>query len=439
MGGGLGTARSKKKKEKEEKERQERILIEAAREKERQEKQNQEKERELQRLAGARAKQEQQRIDEIRRIEDIQEKEKNISQQQEKLEQERRKLEAELRDQKTSQIEAQQEEERRRQIEIELRQRQQELRQLDETLSRREVDLKIREAQIKKRAEDKVYEEALLQEVHNLPSGPKDGEAMFIGDTRRLLFSRNHNAESTDTKNVLFKTAAIPPGWSARQSAVDDNIRHRFLRIFVSSSLQGNEEHALLRAAVYPGLISEAARRGVALHFIDLRDALRRAEGGGAELAWEASTVGLLLREVERCQPWFIGLLGNAAGGALGQDLCGRLEAAGHAWVAEEGLAAVACHDVLARFAALRDPPPGPAAPAACLFLQQTATADRADAEPGTISWEAGGIGAGSVAARGTIEAPPTSDNGAVWREETVSAEAEPGALGVSAQTSPWG
>jgi hypothetical protein len=277
---------------------------------------------------------------------------------------------------------------------------------------------------------------------------------MHPGETRRLLFS--HTSVDRYGTPIIPVNTALEPGWSVSSSGIEANTRHCFLCIFVCSSLEGDEEHALLRAVVFPRLVSSAARCGVALHFVDLRDALRHAEGAGAGAACEARTVGLLLRTARGCALWMVGLVGDGYGASLGDDVsvCRRLEAVGHAWVAEEGLAQAAVVDVLARYAVLRGPPPDPAAPAACILRQRWAAAkiegaggDMAVAGEGA----AGTAGAAAPAATAHGDHGPAGDarvavaaavgdsddsswsNAAAWLEEIESVAARRGAQGVRA------
>jgi hypothetical protein len=446
---GSGFSAGRKRKSSEESRRAEQIRLEEARKKE---EAKRVKEAERQRIAEERARQKQQLFEKSQQLEEVKAKELDLLRQQEKLAEERKVLEAEAQKQEEKHQQALQEEERRRNIELELQRRHEELRRLEESLAQREVALKAQEANTIQRAHDKEVENALLSEEPTLLLIANDGEAPIPGETRRLLFSHT-SVDPYGTQIIPFNTA-LEPGWSVSSSGIEDNTQHRFLRIFVCSSLEGDAEHALLRTAVFPRLISSAARRGVALHFVDLRDALHRAEGTGAGAAWEARTVGLLLRTARECAPWVVGLVGDGYGAALGDDVCRRLEAAGHAWVAEEGLAPAAVVDVLARYTALRGPPPDPAAPAACFLLQRRAAAktevaggDMAVAGEGA----AGTAGAAAPAAAAHGDHGPAGDAGtavaaaagdaddsswsdaAAWREEIESAAARRGAQGVRA------
>ena len=449
MGGGLSFGQGRKKKElleKEKRERDERALLSAAKEREGQERART-SEQELQRLADIKAKEDKKGIEEAQRLAEIQSREKVLQQEQQKIEQEKKELDKKAQSQQEKEIEAQQEEQRRQQLESDLREQQEKLRRLEEILAQRELDLEVREEQSRNRAQEKEKEAALLLLEPSLPLGPKEGESTAAASSgeRRLLFSNKvlnelqHDTRYGTARKVSVNTSLHLPGWSVRHNTADENIRQRFIRIFISSSLDGDHEHTLLRSAVYPALISDATHRAVSLHFVDLRDALRRAEAAGRGPEWEARAMGLLLREADRCRPWFVGLLGDSYWGALGEEVCARLEAAGHAWVAEEGLAPASCQDVLTRFAALRGPPADPLAPAACFLLQRAATgpddAGGGDEPPARNSGQEVPHSPPLALAPEAVAAATAGAavDGAASRGEIQAAAGSRGALGVSA------
>ncbi|WP_341883903.1 tetratricopeptide repeat protein [Synechococcus sp. UW140] len=83
----------------------------------------------------------------------------------------------------------------------------------------------------------------------------------------------------------------------------------REIRVFLSSTFRDfNEERKLLATEVFPELNRKARERGVELVEVDLRWGVtqQQAEGGHA--------LGICLREIERCKPYFIGMLGDSYG-----------------------------------------------------------------------------------------------------------------------------
>ena len=83
----------------------------------------------------------------------------------------------------------------------------------------------------------------------------------------------------------------------------------RQIRVFLSSTFRDfNEERLLLATQVFPELNRRARERGVELVEVDLRWGVtqEQAEGGHA--------LDICLREIERCKPYFIGMLGDSYG-----------------------------------------------------------------------------------------------------------------------------
>jgi hypothetical protein len=122
------------------------------------------------------------------------------------------------------------------------------------------------------------------------------------------------------------------------------------VRFFVCSSVEDEEAHLLLHDFVYPRLESDANRRGVSLAFIDFRPDL--ATWSDEELGNETmiSTIAdLMLREVERCAPFFLGLFSDEYGQSMGDSLVSELARRGHPWVQGEGLEDHSLADMLLR------------------------------------------------------------------------------------------
>jgi nephrocystin-3 len=83
----------------------------------------------------------------------------------------------------------------------------------------------------------------------------------------------------------------------------------REIRVFLSSTFRDfNEERRLLATQVFPELNRRARERGVELVEVDLRWGVtqEQVEGGHA--------LEICLREIERCTPYFIGMLGDSYG-----------------------------------------------------------------------------------------------------------------------------
>ena len=85
--------------------------------------------------------------------------------------------------------------------------------------------------------------------------------------------------------------------------------KRRVVRVFISSTfVDFQEERRLLVERVFPALNRQARERGVELVPVDLR------WGVTAEQAERGETLPICLGEIERCRPYFIGLLGERYG-----------------------------------------------------------------------------------------------------------------------------
>ena len=116
-------------------------------------------------------------------------------------------------------------------------------------------------------------------------------------------------------------------------------IEQRCLRVFVYSSLPGGSEHAMLRSTVYPRLMSDAARRGVTLRMVDLRDEMLKEHEEKMFSTDEGAALLLdqLLYEAGRCLPLSVGLLGESYLDGIGEEMVAALEGMGQAWVRDDG------------------------------------------------------------------------------------------------------
>jgi hypothetical protein len=83
----------------------------------------------------------------------------------------------------------------------------------------------------------------------------------------------------------------------------------RVVRIFVSSTfLDMQDERERLMKQVFPRLRRDCSERGIVLNVVDLR------WGVSDEQRAEGRVLPICLAEIERCRPWFIGLLGDRYG-----------------------------------------------------------------------------------------------------------------------------
>ncbi len=81
------------------------------------------------------------------------------------------------------------------------------------------------------------------------------------------------------------------------------------IRVFLSSTFRDfNEERRLLATRVFPRLNRRARERGVELVEVDLR------WGVTQEQAEDGQALEICLKEIERCKPYFIGMLGDSYG-----------------------------------------------------------------------------------------------------------------------------
>ena len=91
------------------------------------------------------------------------------------------------------------------------------------------------------------------------------------------------------------------------EKAADPNSRE--IRVFLSSTFRDfNEERKLLATQVFPDLNRRARERGVELVEVDLRWGVTQAQ------AEDGHALEICLTEIERCQRYFIGMLGDSYG-----------------------------------------------------------------------------------------------------------------------------
>ena len=83
----------------------------------------------------------------------------------------------------------------------------------------------------------------------------------------------------------------------------------RQIRVFLSSTFRDfMEERDLLVKQVFPALRRRAQERGVEVVDVDLRWGITEEE------SQQGKVIGICLAEIERCRPYFIGMLGERYG-----------------------------------------------------------------------------------------------------------------------------
>lgn len=105
----------------------------------------------------------------------------------------------------------------------------------------------------------------------------------------------------TEPSRTASRTTGVP----------DERLVDRSIRVFVSSTFRDMQgERDMLERTTFPALQSRFRERGVELLCVDLR-------WGVPPDAEKDVTIDLCLAEVNRCRPWFIGLLGERYGEVL--------------------------------------------------------------------------------------------------------------------------
>ena len=140
---------------------------------------------------------------------------------------------------------------------------------------------------------------------------------------------------------------------AVRPAAAHDNTRE--VRVFISSTfwdLGAAREHILKK--VFPQLRQTCRDRGLELTEIDLRWGITEEE------AYQGKIIRLCLDEIDRCRPFFVGILGQrygwvpkAADLALDPELV-----ADHPWLREAAATGCSITEIEIRHAVLRDVPP---------------------------------------------------------------------------------
>ena len=118
---------------------------------------------------------------------------------------------------------------------------------------------------------------------------------------RNLLLPYRHFARLTQQ----------PPGSSPDRfmAQTHTSLESRELRVFISSTFRDFlEERDLLAKQVFPSLNRRARERGVEVVDVDLRWGITQEESE------QGKVIGICLAEIERCRPYFIGMLGERYG-----------------------------------------------------------------------------------------------------------------------------
>ena len=93
----------------------------------------------------------------------------------------------------------------------------------------------------------------------------------------------------------------------------------RSIRVFISSTFADmQEERETLITRIFPAIRAEAARRQVGFFEVDLRWGITEEQSRAGE------TLAICLAEIERCRPFFIGLLGERYGWVPAEGTAGK-------------------------------------------------------------------------------------------------------------------
>ena len=115
-------------------------------------------------------------------------------------------------------------------------------------------------------------------------------------------------------KSVVAKAAATPAPAPAPSATADDN-EDRVVRVFISSTFIDMEgEREVLVKETFPALRTKFRARGVEFLAVDLRWGVTEDD------VRTGQTLPICLREVDRCEPYFLGLLGERYGSLLTPD-----------------------------------------------------------------------------------------------------------------------
>ena len=102
---------------------------------------------------------------------------------------------------------------------------------------------------------------------------------------------------------------------TSQATSAEDSSESREIRVFLSSTFRDfMEERDLLVKQVFPSLRRKAQARGVEVVDVDLRWGVTQQESE------QGKVIGICLAEIERCRPYFIGMLGERYGWTPGRS-----------------------------------------------------------------------------------------------------------------------
>jgi len=126
---------------------------------------------------------------------------------------------------------------------------------------------------------------------------------------RQTDASAPRRAEAPTAKHTLMPAPVESGRVTTSPSSTRDGEDNRSVRVFVSSTfLDMQRERDVLVRQTFPALRARFRTRGVELLEVDLRWGITN------EQAESGSTLSICLQEIDRCRPYFIGLLGERYG-----------------------------------------------------------------------------------------------------------------------------
>ena len=126
---------------------------------------------------------------------------------------------------------------------------------------------------------------------------------------RQIDVSTPRPAEAATAKHTLMPTPVESGRVTASRPSTNDDEDNRLVRVFVSSTfLDMQRERDVLVRQTFPALRARFRTRGVELLEVDLRWGITN------EQAESGATLSICLQEIDRCRPYFIGLLGERYG-----------------------------------------------------------------------------------------------------------------------------
>jgi hypothetical protein len=121
-------------------------------------------------------------------------------------------------------------------------------------------------------------------------------------------------AESSAREPVIPSTSTTIPSSPLNDSLSDPierSIESRQIRVFVSSTFADmKEEREVLLGQIFPALAAVCKQRGVSFSAVDLR------WGITTDQSQQGETINICLREIDRCRPYFVSVLGGRYGWA---------------------------------------------------------------------------------------------------------------------------